>query len=213
MATAYTYDGVLYLAVSRRCTLACTFCPKVHGRWQVAGNDMSHDVEPSAAELWTAAEAAGLAEHHHVAFVGLGEPTLRLPLVVETGKRLRAAGHRVRLVTDGLATLRAGHDVSGELVGAVDEVDVSLNAADGVTYAQLCPNRYGAAAHGAACDFIRAVKAHVPSVLATVVAVPGLDLEACARLADELGVPLRTRPYFDPLAGEPHETTAPAGPA
>ena len=60
----------------------------------------------------------------------------------------------------------------------------------------------------AACDFIRAVKRHVPSVVASVVATPGQDLAACRALADDLGVPLRVRPYFDPKLGEPHETRA-----
>ncbi len=209
MAIAYLYDGGLYLAVTRRCTLACTFCPKVNGRWEVAGNDMQHDPEPTADELWAAAEAIGLAQRHKVAFVGLGEPTLRLPVVVEMGKRLRAAGHSVRVVTDGLASLRAGHDVSGELAGAVDEIHVSLNAADAETYARLCPSRYGMAAHGAVCDFIRAVQRHVPTVMATVVALPGLDLHACAELAGRLGVGLRVRPYFSPAVGEPHESPQP----
>ena len=208
MAIAYVYDGTLYLAVTRRCTLACTFCPKTHGRWVVAGNDMSHDPEPSAAELLAAAEAVGKGALHDVAFVGLGEPTWRLDVVPEVARALRAKGHRVRLVTDGLASLRAGRDVSASFEGALDEVDVSINAADGESYARLCPNRYGAEAWSAACDFARRVRAHVPVVKVSVVGVPGLDVAACERVAAELGVPLRVRPYFDPTTGEPHERRA-----
>ena len=204
MAVAYAYDGVLYLAVTRRCTLACTFCPKMHGRWVVAGNDMSRDPEPTIEELIEAARAAGLADHPDVAFVGLGEPTLRLDVVVEVGRRLRAEGHRVRLVTDGLASLRSGEDVTPRLEGAVDEVSVSLNAGDGETYAHICPSKYGSDAHGAVCAFLRAAKDHVPRVTASVIAMPEVDLEACRHLADELGVELRVRPYFDPIGGAPH---------
>ena len=205
MAIAYPYDGVLYLAATRRCTLACVFCPKQHGRWRVAGNDLGHDAEPSADELFAAAEALHPGTFREVAFVGLGEPTMRLAVVVEVGRRLRACGHRVRLVTDGLASLREGRDVAPELAPAIDEVVVSLNAADPETYVKLCPNRYGPLAHGAACDFIRSARLHLKRVEASVVAVPGLDLAACRRLAHELGVPLRERPWFDPLLGEPHE--------
>lgn len=207
MAIAYPYDGVLYLAATRRCTLACTFCPKHHGRWTVAGNDLRSDPEPSADELFAAAVALQPARFRQVAFVGLGEPTLRLPVVIEVGRRLRAAGHQVRLVTDGLASLRAGRDVTEELVPAFDEVSVSLNAPDAETYARLCPNPYGAAAHTAVCDFIRAARQRL-SVVASVVAAPGLDLPACRRLAEELGVALRERPWFDPRTGEPHGTQA-----
>lgn len=206
MAIAYAYDGTLYLAVTRRCTLACTFCPKIHGRWVVAGNDMSRDKEPTLEELLSAAhEVARDVPSKRAAFVGLGEPTMRLDLVTGAGRQLRKEGFHVRLVTDGLANLRAGKDVTAELAGAVDEVSVSLNAPEGETYARLCPNRYGAAAHAAVCEFIRAVKPHVPSVLASVVAAPGVDVEATRALAEKLGVPLRVRPYFDPLEGEPHE--------
>ncbi|MFZ5444876.1 MAG: TatD family nuclease-associated radical SAM protein [Myxococcota bacterium] len=211
MAIAYVYDGTLYLAITRRCTLACTFCPKVHGRWVVAGNDMSHDQEPSAAEALAAAHALmPQVPAKKAAFVGLGEPTMRLDVLCAVGRQLRADGFHVRVVTDGLANLRAGHDVTPQLEGAVDEVSVSLNAPDGDTYVKVCPNRYGAAAHAAVCDFIGAVKPHVPSVLASVVTAPGVDVEATQALARKLGVPLRVRPYFDPRLGEPHEQ--PAGP-
>lgn len=204
MAIAYAYDGCLYLAVSRRCTLHCTFCPKTHGRWIVAGNDMRADKEPSVEEVLAAAEIAGRARHQEVAFVGLGEPTLRMSVVIAVGRALRAQGHYVRLVTDGLASLREGRDVSPELEGAVHEVDVSLNAPDGETYVGLCPNPHGAAAHEAACAFVRRVRLFVPHVVATFVRVRGLDVPACERLAASLGVAARIRPYFDPLAGEPH---------
>lgn len=204
VAVAYAYDGVMYLAVTRRCTLHCTFCPKTNGRWVVAGNDMAHDPEPSPAELLLAAEEAGLASFRDVAFVGLGEPTLRLEVVLEVGRALRARGHRVRLVTDGLANLREGRDVTPELASAVDEVHVSLNAADPATYAAVCPSKYGEAAHAAVCAFLRAARAHLP-VQATAITQPGVDIDACKTLAQALGVPLRVRPYFDPRAGEPHE--------
>lgn len=204
MAIAYPLDGVLYLAVTRRCTLRCTFCPKTHGRWTVNGNDMRDDPEPNADQLIEAAKQLGLERYPHVAFVGLGESTFRLNVVTEAGRRLRRKGHHVRMVTDGLGSLRAGRDITSELTGALDVVSVSLNAPDARTYAELCPNPYGEEAHAAACEFIRAARHSVPEVIASVVAVPGLDLKACERLASELGVPLRVRPYFDPLVGEPH---------
>ncbi len=205
MAIAYSYDGALYLAPTRRCTLACTFCPKMHGRWTVAGNDMSRDVEPDADTLLVAARAKDPSAHQEVVFVGLGEPTLRLPVITTVGRALRREGHHVRLVTDGLANLRFEEDVTSELAGAVDEVHVSLNAADGETYARICPSSHGSRAHDAVCDFIVKAKAHVPKVVATAVALPGLDLQACRRLAKRLGAPLRVRPYFDPATGNPHE--------
>lgn len=205
MAIVYPYDGNLYLAITKRCTLACTFCPKTHGRWVVAGNDMSRDIEPDPQLLLKTALEADPSQYRETAFVGLGEPTLRLPVVTDVGKELRARGHRVRLVTDGLANLRFEEDITPDLSGAVDEVHVSLNAPDGETYAKICPSRHGSCAHEAVCDFIIKVKNHVPEVSATVVALPGLDLDRCRSLAQSLDVPLRIRPFFDPSDGNPHD--------
>ncbi len=205
MAVAYAYDGVMYLAVTRRCTLHCVFCPKTHGIWTVAGNDLSKDAEPDVATLLAAADAAGLVPAQPVAFVGLGEPTMRLDVVEPVGRLLRGRGHHVRLVTDGLANLRAGEDVTPRLAGAVDEVNVSLNAPNGEVYARVCPNPHGAAAHAQVCAFISRVKAHVPKVVATVVAVDGVDVPACQALAASLRVALRVRPYFDPRTEAPHD--------
>jgi TatD DNase family protein len=214
VAVAYVYDDTLYLAITKRCTLACTFCPKTHGRMTVAGNDMRPDRELDAQTILDLAHAAlpGL-RSRNVAFVGLGEPTMRLPVLVEVGRRLRAEGLHVRVQTDGLANLRAGRDVSPELDGAVDEVSVSLNAPDPATYARLCPSAHGEAAHAAVCDFIEAVRDHGIPVIATVVEAPGVDIAATQALADRLRVPLRVRPYFDPTVGEPHESPAARAPA
>jgi len=73
---------------------------------------------------------------------------------------------------------------------------VSLNAPDAETYARICPNRYGAASFPALLDFLREAPKHIPSVVATAVALPGLDHEAVRRLAESIpGVSFRLRPY------------------
>ena len=106
---------------------------------------------------------------------------------------------RVRLDTDGLANLRSGRDVTPDLAAAgIDAVVVSLNAPDAETYARICPNRYGAASFPALIDFLREAPRHVPSVTATAVALPGLDVEAVRRLAESIpGVSFRLRAYDD----------------
>jgi TatD DNase family protein len=44
-------------------------------------------------------------------------------------------------------------------------------------------------------DFIAEAVKYVPSVTATVVTVPGVDVEACRKIADSLGAKLRVREY------------------
>lgn len=195
---AYDLGGALYLNVTSACTLACVFCPKIRdGDFTVGPYDLRLTGRPSAADVLAAATRAGLDGRPEVVFTGFGEPTLRLDVVLEVSRALRALGvARIRIDTDGLASLREGRDVVPELAAAgVTALSVSLNAPDGATYARVCPSRFGEAAFAAVRDFIaRAVKV-IPDVAASAVALPGLPEEACRRAAEELGARFRWRPY------------------
>ncbi len=196
---AYVLGDALYLNLTSACTLACTFCPKVRdGDFTVGGYDLRLARSPSADEVWEAARAAGpLDRLSEVVFTGLGEPTLRLAVLLDLARRLRAAGvRRVRVDTDGLASLREGRDVVPELAAAgVGAVSVSLNAADAETFARLCPSRYGAAAYDAVKAFVASASRAIPDVAASAVALPGLSEAACRRVAESLGARFRWRPY------------------
>ena len=178
--------------------MACTFCPKIRDDdWVVGGFDLKLVHSPTVDEVWSAATAAGLEGRTEVVFTGLGEPTRRLEVVLELTRRLKNAGvPRVRLDTDGLASLREGRDVVPELVRAgLDAASVSLNAADAVTYARICPSRFGARAYDACCAFVRAAVAAGLDVAASCVALPGLSEDACRAAAEALGARFRWRPY------------------
>ena len=195
---AYPLGGALYLNVTSGCTLACVFCPKIRDDdFTVGGFDLRLAQQPTLEELWAAARAAGLEGRAEVVFTGFGEPTRRLDVVLELTRRLKAAGvGRVRVDTDGLASLREGRDVPPELAAAgLDAVSVSLNAADAATYARLCPSRFGEAAYDAVKAFIRSAVAHLPEVSASVVGMDGLVEDDCRRVAEGLGARFKWRPY------------------
>ncbi len=197
-AYAYALGDALYLNLTSACTLACTFCPKIRDDdWVVGGYDLKLGRPPTADEVWSQVLEAGVAGRPEVVFTGLGEPTRRLDVLLETTRRLVGAGvARVRLDTDGLANLREGRDVLPDLAAAgLSAVVVSLNAPDAETYARLCPSRHGAQAWDAVRDFIRAAVRHLPEVQASFVGVPGLDPEPCRREAESLGATFRWRPY------------------
>lgn len=195
---AYVLGDALYLNLTSACTLACVFCPKIRNRdWVVASYDLRLDRAPTSGEVWAGALAAGLAGRSEVVFTGLGEPTRRLEVLLDLTRRLKAAGApRVRLDTDGLASLREGRDVPPELAAAgLDALVVSLNAPDAETYARICPSRHGAGAWRAARRFIASALRCMSSVEASFVALPGLSEEACRREAERLGARFRWRPY------------------
>jgi TatD DNase family protein len=195
---AYPLGDALYLNLTSACTLACVFCPKIRdGDFVVGGFDLKLERAPSADEVWAAATALGLGGRSEVVFTGFGEPTRRLDVLLDVSRRVSAAGvARVRVDTDGLASLREARDVVPELAAAgVTAVSVSLNASDAATYARVCPNRFGEAAYDACRDFIRRAASVLPDVAASCVALPGLSQEACRAAAEALGARFRWRPY------------------
>ncbi|HEY6101477.1 MAG TPA: TatD family nuclease-associated radical SAM protein, partial [Anaeromyxobacter sp.] len=151
----------------------------------------------TADDVWEAALAAGIDGRSEVVFTGFGEPTRRLAVVLDLIRRLKARGvARVRIDTDGLASLREGRDVVPEMAEAgVDALSVSLNAADAASYARLCPSRYGEAAYPAVKDFIARAVPRIRDVAASAVAVPGNPEAACRAVAESLGARFRWRPY------------------
>jgi len=188
---SYELHGNLYLNVTWHCTLRCAFCPKFNGEWEVQGYDLRLRREPSVTEL---IEAIGdPAPYHEIVFCGLGEPTLRLDVLLEVAAAMKKAGKRVRVNTDGLANLVHGRDVTPELARVVDAVSISLNAQDEATYVRHTrPKRAGAFA--ALQDFAaRARDAGMEVTLSAIDGLDGVDINACERIARDLGVKFRRR--------------------
>jgi TatD DNase family protein len=195
---AYPLGDALYLNLTSACTLACTFCPKIRDDdWVVGGHDLKLVRNPDADEVWQAIGRAGILGRSEVVFTGLGEPTRRLEVLLEISRRLAAAGcARIRVDTDGLASLREGRDTAPLLADAgVNAVSVSLNAADAATYARICPSRFGEAAFDAVKAFIRSAVRCIPDVAASAVALPGISEASCRSVAEALGARFRWRPY------------------
>ncbi len=190
---AYALHGNVYLNVTARCTLRCAFCPKFNGTWEVRGYDLTLYREPSASEMIDA--VGDPLAYDEVVFCGLGEPTLRLDAILEVGRALKARGATVRLNTDGLANLVHGRDVTPELAEAVDRVSISLNAQDAETYERHTrPPVEGA--YPALLDFAR--RAHAAGLDVTLTALdglPGVEIDACRAIAEEMGVSFRRRVY------------------
>ncbi|MBF0295914.1 MAG: YchF/TatD family DNA exonuclease [Magnetococcales bacterium] len=194
---AYPIGRGLYLNITRACTLRCTFCPKWSAGPRVHDYDLTLPRHPTANEVLAA--MGDFSGHEEIVFCGFGEPTLRLEVLLEVARKVKEQrAIRVRINTDGLANRVYGMDVTPRLRGLIDAVSVSLNAQDEVTYNRICqPGMKGS--YPAVLDFLRAVAAHVPDVTATAIqGVPGVDVDACRRIAEGLGVKFRVR-YRDAL--------------
>ncbi|PLX99321.1 MAG: radical SAM protein [Desulfuromonas sp.] len=191
---AYVIRHSLYLNITNRCTNKCTFCAKFRD-FTVKGHQLCLEHEPDLSEVIAA--IGDPAQFDEVVFCGYGEPLLRLDLVKEIAAWLKKEGKRVRINSDGQANLVYGRNILPELSSLVDAISISLNAADATTYQKYCQSDFGEKGYEAIRAFLVEAKKTIPSVTATAVALPGLDIDACRKVADELGVAFRPREYND----------------
>ncbi len=191
---AYRIRNSLYLNITNDCTNECVFCRRLKNP-VVKGHDLYLEKQPTFEEIVAAIGDPSGGEE--IVFCGYGEPLLRLELVKKVARFLREKGFgNLRIDTNGQANLIHGRNVVPELAELVTRYSVSLNAATAEEYYQLCRPKYGLRAYEEVKKFILECKRHGASVVVTVVALPGIDLEACRRVAEgELGVPLRVRVY------------------
>ena len=190
---AYRICRTLYLCITNRCPNECYFCERCHD-YMVMGHFLKLDDEPTAEELIQGID--DVAQYGEVVLSGLGEPTMRWDVCLETARRLKELNARVRLNTNGLGSLINGRDIVPEMAGRFDAVSINLVAHNEALYNRIARPDWPDRAWDAMLEFVRGCKQVVPDVILTVVAVPEVDVEACRALAeDELKVRFRVREY------------------
>ena len=188
---AYTLHGNCYLNLTSRCTLRCEFCPKFNKNWEVQGYPLRLRRAPGVAEILAA--VGDPTAYREVVFCGLGEPTLRLPELLQVARKLKQAGARVRLNTDGLANWVYQRNIVPELAECVDVLSISLNAQDEATYNRHCrPPAVGA--YPELLEFILCARELIADITITAVdGLEGVDIAACEALAERFNVKFRRR--------------------
>lgn len=193
----FTYEigGNLYINLTSKCTNACTFCVR-NEKADYFGHKLWLSREPSAEEV-LARIPADIARYKEYVFCGFGEPTLRLETMLEVAAALKARGAVTRLNTNGQANIFWKRDVSGELAGRIDKINVSLNEATAKDYAALCRPAFGEAAFEGLQDFARRCAAQGIETWFSVVDIIGEEkIAACREIAKRCGVTLKVRPYI-----------------
>ena len=188
----YPIRNSLYLNITNRCTATCSFCVRNHTDF-VKGHNLRLDIEPAIEDI--VRQIDDPTRYAEIVFCGYGEPLLRLDVVKAVSAEVKRRGGRVRINTNGHANLIYNRNVLPELAGLVDSISVSLNAQDAETYYKITRPQFGTGTYDAVKDFIRKAKEHIPDVSVTVVSLPGIDIDACRNIADNLAVKLRVRDY------------------
>jgi cyclic pyranopterin phosphate synthase len=192
----YRGKGNIYLNVTNRCSCDCDFCFR-NFTSEVFGSDLTLSAEPTVEELTREIELAFLdGPAGEVAFCGMGEPTMRLDVVLAVTEWLSARRIASRLVTNGHGQLL---NPDADVVAALAQVGhraatVSLNAADPQTYDLICRPIFSKA-HRAVIGFARDCVEHGIHTTLTAVELPDADLDGCRAIAAAVGAEFRLRPY------------------
>ncbi|MFH1387296.1 MAG: TatD family nuclease-associated radical SAM protein [bacterium] len=206
----YTVGDSLYLNLTNRCTNECPFCIRNKSRKFNQAHDLWLTKEPTAEELITA--IGDPTKYKQIVFCGYGEPTIRLDIAKEVARTIKpplSFGHlplikgeiregvKIRLDTNGTGNLFWGRNILPELKGLIDFISISLNAQNTAVYEKICRPQFGKQTYPAIIEFIKEAKIYIPKVEVTVVDLPTVDKEACRKIAEDLGVSFRIRPYYE----------------
>jgi TatD DNase family protein len=189
----YRLRDSLYINLTIRCNADCVFCDR-KGEAVIKGHNLKIDREPAAAEV--IAEIRDPRAYREIVFCGYGEPTIRLEVMKEVARWVKANGGRTRLNTDGHGSLINHRNIVPELVGLIDAVSVSLNSPDPAQYGALMrldPDVY----FPAMLEFAREAVRVIGAVSMTVVDLDGVDRDRAADLVErEIGAVFVRRPLF-----------------
>ncbi len=193
---SYQIRNSLYLNLTTRCTDDCVFCTRLT-RPVVQGYNLKLDREPTAQEVWESIDDP--TKYEEVVFCGYGEPTLRLDVIKEVAKKIKDAGGRVRLNTNGHGNVINKRNILPELKGLIDEMSVSLNTDSSEAYDEICRPlpAFRNGIYDKIKEFIAEAKKYIPKVQATIVTQQqGVDESACEDIIKkEFGVDYRARRY------------------
>ena len=193
---SYQIRNSLYLNLTTRCTADCSFCTRLT-RPVVQGYNLKLDREPTAAEVWDSIDDCK--KYDEIVFCGYGEPTLRLDAIKEVSKKIKEAGGKVRLNTNGHGNVINKRNILPELKGLVDSVSISLNANTEETYDQIVRPLPGLrnGIYNKVKEFIAEAKKYIPEVQATIVThQKGVDEEKCKEISkNNFDVQYRPRRY------------------
>jgi TatD DNase family protein len=193
---SYKIRNSLYLNLTQRCTADCVFCTRLT-KPVVQGYNLALKREPTAKEVWESID--DVKSYDEIVFCGFGEPTLRLNVIKEVAQKIKDAGGRVRLNTNGHGNVINKRNILPELSGLIDEVSVSLNTDTSEAYDEICQPlpMFRNSIYEKIKEFIAEAKKYIPEVQATIVThQKNVDETQCEDIVNkEFGVKYRARRY------------------
>lgn len=193
----YTFENNVYFNLTNKCTCSCIFCIRKGHDGLGDAETLWHDHTPSWEEIEDALEHFDFTGYKEAVFCGYGEPTCAYDNMILTAKYMKEhyPDIQLRLNTNGLGEIYNKKPIVEELAQYIHTVSISLNAPDSVRYSEVTRPCYPDAFQ-TMLGFAKKAKEAFPCVKFSVVdVISEEEIEACQKLADELGIPLRVRTF------------------
>jgi len=194
MTITYELGNSLYINITNRCSNDCVFCVRniadgVNGR-----DNLWLDLEPTVDQIIKSLNSRVLSKYDEIVFCGFGEPMIRYDDVFAVAEWLKQNSlPTIRLNTNGQGNLIANRDITPELAGKIDIVSISLNAKNATEYNDLCKSEFGERAYDALLEFAELASKYSRVVLTVVDNMELGDINACRKIAENLGLDFRIR--------------------
>lgn len=198
MTITYPVKTGIYVNITNRCPCSCTFCLRQNGDGVYGSDSLWLDREPTVDEICASIDTWDLSRYSEVVFCGYGEPTERLPELLQVAAHIKSKSNiPIRINTNGLADLIWKERTAPKLQGLIDTVSVSLNATCKEDYLKLVRPKFGIGSYDAMLRFTQDCADFVPHVVMTVVDVVTTkeEQELCRQICESVHATLRIRPY------------------
>lgn len=193
----YVYGGKLYANLTNRCCLGCTFCIRKNGDGVGSAKTLWHEQEPAWEKIREEIDGFNFSAYRELTFCGYGEPTYALDNLLLSAAYLkeRAPEIMLRLNTNGLSDRIHGKPTAALLAEHIDTVSISLNAPTKEKYQTVSRPVFEDAYESMLRFAGEAKKVFSKTVFTVVDVISQEDIEACRKIADEMGIVFRVRKY------------------
>ena len=194
----YTLDGNLYVNLTNKCSNACDFCVR-NEKSSYFGNYLwLRNGDPTAEKVMAVANGYGdLSRFKEVVFCGFGEPTYKVAEMVALCDYFHEKGLKTRLNTNGQGNLINKRDITPDLKGKIDFVNISLNASCYEKYQPICRSQYREAGFEGMIEFAKLCRRNgIDCRFSIVDCIGEEEVQACKYLAESVKIPLYVRKYI-----------------
>ncbi len=194
----YPYKKKLYLNITNRCPIKCSYCIKYKWQWKFRSHYLKLAKEPSFKEIILLLSKYNINKYKEIVFCGYGEPFMRFYLLKKVAQWIKKnyPKTKIRVNTNGLGNVINKQNVCKSLNKIIDTISVSFNAHNETVYSKLHKTKISRPLQKI-IGFIKNCKKYVNNVTITTIQHPLIDKEKIKSTAKKLGVNFRNRKYLN----------------